>query len=119
VRPCRSSPREQLRPFLRHGNIPRQLGEAELHVVERELAGGPVVEMLDRLRRLLRLLAAHGEARAAPRDRHVERRLDLPQVLVQRAAQPREARVVDRIEAHLDRLTAHRALRAASAPRSR
>jgi len=35
--------------------------------------------------RLLRLIAAHGELGAAARDGDVERRLDLPQVLVERA----------------------------------
>ena len=60
--------------------------------------------MLQRVRGLLRLRAAHGELGAAARDGHVERGLDLPQVLVERAAQPREARVVDRIQLDFDRL---------------
>jgi hypothetical protein len=72
--------------------------------------------MLERLCRALRQVAAHRELAAAARDRHVERRLDLAQVLVERAAQPREALVVDRLEPDLDGLTRHRAIhRAASA----
>jgi hypothetical protein len=58
--------------------------------------------MLDGLRGALRLLAAHGEPGAAARDRHVEGRLDLAQVLVERAAQAREALVVDRVEPDFD-----------------
>src|SRR5580765_4600284 len=61
--------------------------------------------MLDRLRRAVRLLAAHRELRAAARDGDVERRLDLPQVLVERAAQPREPQVVDGIEPDFDRFS--------------
>src|SRR5262245_40213633 len=60
--------------------------------------------MLDRLRGALGLAAAHGELRAAARDTDVERRLDLAQVLVERAAQAREALVVDGIELDLDGL---------------
>ena len=60
--------------------------------------------MLERVRRLLRLRAAHGELGAAARDGDVERRLDLPQVLVERAAQARQALVVDRIQLDFDRL---------------
>src|SRR5688572_25992767 len=60
--------------------------------------------MLERLSRTLRLRAAHRELRAAPRDGHVERRLDLAQVLVERAAQAREALVVDGVQPDLDRL---------------
>src|SRR6185436_19170923 len=41
---------------------------------------------------------------AAARDGHVERRLDLPQVLVERATQPRQALVVDRVQLDFDRL---------------
>src|SRR5438067_320533 len=78
-------------------------------VVERRLARRPVVEMLDGLCRAIGLLAAHRELSPAPGDRHVERRLDLPEVLVERAAQARKALVVDGIEAHLDRLRPHRA----------
>jgi hypothetical protein len=61
--------------------------------------------VLDRQRGALGLLAAHGEPRAAARDAHVERRLDLAQVLVERAAQPREALVVDRVEPDFDRFS--------------
>ena len=60
--------------------------------------------MLERLRGALGLLAAHGELPAAARDGDVERGLDLPQVGVDRAAQPRKARVVDRIQLDFDRL---------------
>jgi len=56
------------------------------------------------VRGALGLGAAHGELRAAARDRHVERRFDLAQVLVERAAQAREALVVDRIQLDFDRL---------------
>jgi hypothetical protein len=100
--------------------VVHELGERELHVVERELAGGAVVEVLDGLRRALRVVAAYRELRPAARDRHIERRLDLPKVLVERAAQPREALVVDRLELDFNGLTAHRAARrAAYAPRRR
>jgi hypothetical protein len=64
---------------------------------------GAVVEVLDRLRRALGLRAAHRELRAAACDGDVERRFDLPQVLVERAAQPREPLVVDRIQLYFDR----------------
>jgi len=60
--------------------------------------------MLQGVRRALGLGAAHGELRAAARDRHVERRFDLAQVLVERAAQAREALVIDRIQLEFDRL---------------
>ena len=60
--------------------------------------------MLERARRLLGLRAAHGELGAAARDGDIERRLDLPQVLVERAAQAREALVVDRVQLDFDRL---------------
>ncbi len=79
-------------------NALQKFGEAELNVVDGEIAGRAVVEVLKRLRRARGLLAAHGEARAAARDRDVERRFDLAQVGVQRAAQARQALVVDRIE---------------------
>jgi hypothetical protein len=60
--------------------------------------------MLQGIRGLLRVRAAHREFGAAARDRDIERRLDLAQVLVERAAQPREARVVDRVQLDFDRL---------------
>ena len=114
------APREQLRAFaVFQASVVRELGEAELHIVERQIADGAVVEMLERLRGALRLLAAHGELRAAARDGDVERRLDLAQILVERAAQAREALVVDRVEPDLDAACAQascdRARRAASA----
>jgi hypothetical protein len=84
--------------------IPRQLGEAELHILGRQVARGAVVEMLQGARRLARLRAAYRELRAAARDGDVERGLDLPQVGVKRAAQPRKARVVERIQLDFDRL---------------
>jgi hypothetical protein len=70
--------------------------------------------VLERLRRALGLRAAHGELAAAAGDADVERRFDLAQVLVERAAQPREALVVDRVELDLDRLDPIQA----SSPRS-
>jgi hypothetical protein len=60
--------------------------------------------MLERLCRFLRLLAAHAELGAAALDGDVERRLDLPQILVERATQPREALVVDGVQLDFDRL---------------
>jgi hypothetical protein len=84
--------------------IAGEFGETELHILSRQVARGAVVEMLQGARGLLRLRAAHGEFGAAARDRDVERRLDLPQVRVERAAQPRKARVVDRIQLDFDRL---------------
>jgi hypothetical protein len=76
--------------------------------------------MLERLRRALRLIAAHREPAAAAGDGHVERGLDLAQVLVERAAEPREALIVDRLELDLDRFTRHpRARREANAQRPR
>src|SRR6185503_9033085 len=99
------APREQLRAgcslTLR---LVRQLGQPELHVLQAEVTRGAVVEMLEGVCRLLRLLAVHGELGAAARDGHVERRLDLPQVLVERATQPRQALVVDRVQLDFDRL---------------
>ncbi len=80
------------------GDSLHQLGEPELNIVDREIARGAVVEVLQRLCRARGLLAAHREARPAARDRDVERRLDLAQVGVQRAAQACETLVVDRIE---------------------
>src|SRR5688572_9273280 len=91
-----------------------EFGEAELHVFGGQVAGSPVVEVLQGARGLLRLRTAHGEPGAAARDGDVESRLDLPQVLVERAAQPREATVVDRIEPDFDRLAPVQA----SSPRS-
>jgi hypothetical protein len=58
--------------------------------------------VLERFGRALRLLAFHGELRPAARDGDVERRLDLAQVLVERAAQAREAQVVDRVQLDFD-----------------
>ena len=84
--------------------IPGELGEAELHILGRQVARGAVVEMLQGARGLPRLRAAYRELRAAARDGDVERGLDLPQVGVERAAQPRKARVVDRIQLDFDRL---------------
>src|SRR3954470_1636736 len=63
--------------------------------------------MLERLRRAAGLFAAHGELRPAARDGDVERGFNLPQILVERAAQAREPLVVHGIEAHLDRLRPH------------
>ena len=60
--------------------------------------------MLQGARRFARLRATHGEPGAAAGDGDVERRLDLPQVGVERAAQPRKARVVDRVQLDFDRL---------------
>src|SRR4030095_10693172 len=94
--------------------VVRELRQAELHVFKREVAVGAVVEMLQRLRRALRLLAAHRELAAPARDGNVERRLDLAEVLVQRSAQTREALVVDRFEPDLDGLTCHSAIRRAA-----
>jgi hypothetical protein len=113
VRPCRSARRvSSCGPSLSRF-VFRNFDEAELHVVDAQVARGAVVEVLDRLRRALRLLAAHRELRAAARDGDVERRFDLPQVLVERAAQPREPLVVDRIELDFDRFAP-----SASSPRS-
>ena len=99
VRPARQQLRARL--VLRRKAFLRELGQPELHVVDAQLARGAVVEMLERARGALAAVgvAAHREARAAARDLDVERRLDLPQVRVQRAAQPREALVVDGVEA--------------------
>jgi len=109
--------REELRGLGRRrrgaGSL-QQLGEAELHIVECQLARGAIIEMLERLHGTLRLLAAHGELGAATGDRHVERRLDLAQVCIERAAQARQALIVHRVEAKLDGLRPHRA----SSPRS-
>src|SRR4051812_4092910 len=96
--------REELRALGRRrrgaGSL-QQLGEAELHIVECQLAGGAIIEMLERLHGTLRLLAAHGELGAATGDRHVERRLDLAQVCIERAAQARQALIVPRVEGKL------------------
>ena len=109
------APREQLRAFRRlQKGVVRELRQAELHVFEREVARGAVVEMLQRLRRALRLLAAHRELAAAARDDDVERRLDLAPVLVQRSAEACEALVVDRLELDLDGLTCLSAVRRAA-----
>jgi hypothetical protein len=59
--------------------------------------------VLERFRRALRLLALHRELRAAARYRDIERRLDLADVLVERAAQACEALVVDRVQPDFDR----------------
>ena len=76
------------------------LDQAQLDVLDGEVARGLVVEAPQRLRGELRLLGRPGdaEALAAPRDGHVERVLDLAQVRVERAAQRREPGVVDRRE---------------------
>src|SRR5712664_2662867 len=63
--------------------------------------------MLGRLRRLLRLGAAYGESCPAARNRDVERRLDLAQVLVERAAEPRETLVVDGVEPYFYGFSTH------------
>jgi hypothetical protein len=49
-------------------------------------------------------IALDGKERAAPRNRDVERRFDLAQIDIERAAQPREALVVDGLECELKRL---------------
>ena len=84
--------------------ISGEFGEPQLHVFGAQVAGSPVVEVLQGTRGLLRLRAAHGELGAAARDGDVQGRLDLPQVLVERATQPRKASVVDWIELDFDRL---------------
>src|SRR5204863_3584070 len=101
------APRQELRPFGGRLYVAQDLGEAELHVIDRQIARGAVVEMLERLRRAAGLFAAYRELRAAAGDGDVERRFNLPQVLVERAAKAGEALVVDGIEAHLDRLGPH------------
>jgi hypothetical protein len=59
--------------------------------------------VLERFGGALGLLAFHHELRAAARDGDVERRLDLADVLVERAAKAREALVVDRVQLDFDR----------------
>ena len=83
-----------------------RLDEAELDVVDRELAPGLSVELFQELGRARRAtgFAAQRETVAAARDRHVERDLDLAQVLVERAAQVGEALVVRGRERQLDGL---------------
>jgi hypothetical protein len=83
-----------------------RLDQAELDVVDRELALRLGVELFQELGRARRAtgVAAHRETVAAARDRHLERDLDLAQVLVERAAQAREALVVRGRERQLDGL---------------
>ena len=88
-------------------SLPRDFGQAELHVVDGQFVRGEFVEMLDRLRGARRLLAAYGKARAAARDLDIQRGFDLAQVFVQRAAQPRQAPVVDGVEPDFDGLSPH------------
>src|SRR5690606_527111 len=114
-----AAPRDELRALaLRPGQPLHELPEPELHLVERELAGGAIVEVLERLHRALGLRAGQGELAAAPADGDVEGRLDLAQMRVERAAQAREALVVDRVELELrgagTRLTRHAAARRAA-----
>jgi hypothetical protein len=97
------APGQELGTFLLQGDFLGQLGQAELHILDGQVAGRTIVEVLERFGRALRLLALHREHRAAARDRHVERGLDLPEVLVERAAQAREALVVDRFQLDFDR----------------
>ena len=53
-----------------------------------------VVEVFERRERHLRAAPANRDLVTAPRERHVERLLDLPQVFVERAAEVGEPRVV-------------------------
>jgi hypothetical protein len=86
------------------GTAAGQLDQAELDVVERQRVVRAVVEMLDRLRALLGLgaVAADAEIHAAATDGDVERGLDLPKVLVERAAQVGQPPVVFRRQAQFD-----------------
>jgi hypothetical protein len=49
------------------------------------------------------VLALHGELSASASDGHVERGFDLVDIFVERAAQAREALVVDRVQLDFDR----------------
>src|SRR5581483_5575801 len=97
--------REQRRVLgLAAARVGAELDQSELHVVDGEPALRVAVEFLQGFGGARRLAgrAAHGEALAAPRDGHVERGLDLPQVLVERPAQVREPLVVERRQDHLE-----------------
>ncbi len=66
--------------------MPR-LDQAQLNVVDTQRLLGALVEALQHLRSLLASSAPHGEALTTPGNRHIQRSLDLPQVLVERAAE--------------------------------
>ena len=68
--------------------------QRELDVVDRQRIARAVVEVLERGERELGAAPADRDPVAASRQRDVERLFDLPQVLVERAAEVGEARVV-------------------------
>ena len=77
----------------------RELDQPELNVVDRQRLLGERVEPAHGLRRPSRVCAGGAgerERAAAMRDGHVERRLDLAQVRVERPAQVRERAIVER-----------------------
>ena len=82
----------------------RQFDQPELDIVERKFIVRAVIEMFDRLRALLglRRIAAKSETRSTAADGDIERRFDLSQVLVQRAAQIGQPPVVFRRQAQFN-----------------
>ncbi len=72
--------------------------QAELQALQRDVVFGFEIETLHHLARQTGLRTGDGEAFTAPRDVHFQRGLDLAQVLVECAAQVRQAGVVHRLK---------------------
>ena len=91
---------EEFAAFVASRAPDRALDEAELDVVDGKGLRRFGVEAPERAHPLRRLrgCAGHREIGSAARDRDVERRLDLPQVRVERPAKVRERAIVDRRE---------------------
>ncbi len=92
--------RKQRRRRLRRLTSICEFHQAELNLVDSQSVSRDFIEVLQRLHRALRLHGKPGKAEPLPttRDRNIVSRLDLAQILVQRAAQVGESLVVDRIE---------------------
>ena len=112
VRPCRSARRVRRRGAV--GGVRRRGGSRPLRRISTRPSwmsstdsgfSAAGVEALERRggARGLHRVAGDGERSAAMRDRDVQRRLDLPQVRVERAAQVRERAVVERRERPISR----------------
>ena len=78
--------------------------QGQLHFLDRHDLVGDRVEALEQLDRARGIAAADDEAFAAAEDGHVERGRDLAQVLVERAAEMGEPRVIERLGDEIRRL---------------
>ena len=80
------------------------LDQRQLHFFDRHDLVGDRIEFFEDLHRAFGVVAADDEFFTAAENRHVQRRRNLAQVFVERAAQVRQARVVDRLGNEIGRL---------------